>query len=86
MRSLWRILNTPLFILWRRLKGERDFLDGKLYDLARKMIREIDKKCTEGTSGEYKRRVVYAQILKTMPEAKKRDVGLAIEVAVRSEL
>lgn len=35
-----------------------------------------------GTSGEYRRHVVYAQLRKDYPQARGRDLALAIETAI----
>lgn len=37
----------------------------------------------EGTSGEYKRHAVYAQLLKEFPDRDGRDLSLAIELALQ---
>ncbi len=36
-----------------------------------------------GTSGEHKRHQVYARLLRIYPEARRRDVALAIELALQ---
>jgi hypothetical protein len=54
-----------------------------LVALAHPLIAAQDADSAEGTSGEYKRHQVYARLLKTHPETPKRDLALAIELAVR---
>ena len=53
------------------------------------VLLEAAKKAIEGPwaaehSGEYKRHQVYAKLIKQFPEAPKRHVALAIEIAVCS--
>jgi len=50
---------------------------------ARELVHIADLRSAEGTTGEYKRHNVYSRLLKEFPEVPKRDVGLAIELAVR---
>ena len=50
---------------------------------ARELVFAQDVDTAPGTSGEYKRRQVYSRLLKEFPAAIKRDVSIAIELAVR---
>jgi len=54
----------------------------KVVRRARVLCAEQDERCALGTSGEYKRHEVYARLLKEFPEVRKRNVALAIEVAL----
>ena len=54
-----------------------------LVDEARWLALDQDAHAAEGTSGEYKRHQVYARLIKAHPEIQKRDLALAIELAVR---
>lgn len=57
-----------------------------LVPLARELSAAIDASAAEGTSGEYKRHVVLAELQKRVPKAKQRDIALAIELALRPDV
>lgn len=50
---------------------------------AEEMCRVMEWKMKDA-SGEAKRHQIYAELIKRLPEAEKRDIALAIELAVRS--
>ncbi|MCI0352573.1 MAG: hypothetical protein L0Z53_24400 [Acidobacteriales bacterium] len=52
---------------------------GELIDAARALCREQEERCAPGTSGEYKRSVVYAALRKRFPQASLRAISRAIE-------
>lgn len=49
-------------------------------------VLRVEANSAVGTSGEYKRHQVYAKLLKKFPDLPKRDIGLAIELAVHKVL
>lgn len=59
-----------------KLKG-----DPRVLDYAKKLVTEADEL---SASGEYKRHVVYAQLIKKFPENSKRSLAFAIEKALCS--
>ncbi len=50
-------------------------------DTADAICRAIEEQFP-GTSGEYRRRQAYARLIKVYPGARKRDLGLALELAI----
>lgn len=53
---------------------------------AESWVQKVEAAAATGTSGEYKRHTVYAELLKRFPERRKRDIALAIELAVQKVL
>ena len=58
-------------------------VESVLLPRTQQLVREIEQTAAPGTSGEYKRHTVYARLAKEYPKLSKRDLGLAIELAVR---
>ena len=54
-----------------------------LVERARERTHAIEDVVAAGTSGEYKRRVVLSQMQKDYPAAAKKDVAMAVELALR---
>jgi hypothetical protein len=50
--------------------------------LADALVAEAEQKWP-GTSGEHKRHQVYSQLIKAFPGIRRRDLGLAIELAIQ---
>ena len=51
-------------------------------EVARALASAVEAVSAAGTSGEYKRHVVYAQLIKKFPNAVKRALALAIELSL----
>lgn len=56
---------------------------GEVYTEAMRLALVAQETYT-AASGEYKRHQVFAKLIKTFPEASKRDLGMAIEMAVKA--
>lgn len=67
------------------LRRWADWLDppSDLSPLERRALTLVRAADALDAGGEFKRRQVYAQLLKDYPAARRRDVGLAIEVAMQ---
>lgn len=53
---------------------------------ARAEVLEVERTSAGGTSGEFKRHLVYATLIDTFPHARRRDLAMAIERAVQAVL
>lgn len=72
--------------LVRNLKRVLKWIEGEVVDIildrAKDLVRVQETISAPGTSGEFKRHLVYAQLQKDFPESPKRDLAMAIERAV----
>lgn len=72
--------------LLKRYGGDVISLDKGVLTLlptASAFVKALEVAASPGTTGEYKRHVAYARLQKKHPTAVKRDIALAIELAVR---
>lgn len=75
-----------LLYLLQKLDYEEMVIPKEVHEIAdamRPMVRRLD---TTPHSGEWKKHQVYATALKWYPSISKRDVSLAIELAVRESI
>ncbi|MDZ4263913.1 MAG: hypothetical protein U1B30_16490 [Pseudomonadota bacterium] len=86
MTKLWQIIKAiyrlGLDDSWRRLTEDAEF-DPEFIQRVTTLCYEQDSKSAPGTSGEYKRHSVYAQLIKEYPGRRKRDLSRAIDYVLR---
>ena len=57
-------------------------VDMKVIKKAKIYTRECEKYSAPGTSGEFKRHIVYAKLIKDFPSVPKRQISIAIELGL----
>ena len=82
MESIRHLLRRVLRWLLRKLE---DSLMSRLTLVATTLVAAQERENPD-TSGEYKRHQVYAKMLKTFPAVRRRDIGLAIELAIQEQV
>ena len=70
---------------YRRVQASAqfDWVPTPILALTEEALLLVEIEDTKPQGGEYKRHQVYAQLIKRHPESRKRDIGWAVERAVR---
>lgn len=75
-------LKSQIVALEKAVQSPLELPDPKVLATADSLAKDLEGRCAEGTSGEWKRHQVYAALIKKFPETDKRKLSVAIEAVL----